>query len=39
MANTEALPDLETFPTSTLAQTLPRDAVLDALKMILFGAP
>jgi hypothetical protein len=40
MANAKALSDLEALPTSpSLAQTLPSDAVLDALKMILPGAP
>jgi formate hydrogenlyase transcriptional activator len=40
MANAKALPNLETLPTSPpLVQTLPSDAVLDALKMILLGAP
>jgi GAF domain-containing protein len=40
MANAKASPNLEALPTSpSLAQTLPSDAVLDALKMILLGAP
>ncbi len=40
MANPKASPNLETLPTSPpLVQTLPSDAVLDALKMILLGAP
>jgi PAS domain S-box-containing protein len=40
MANAKALPNLETLQTSPpLVQTLPSDAVLDALKMILLGAP
>ena len=40
MANAKALPNLETLQTSpSLVQTLPSDAVLDALKMILLGAP
>jgi PAS domain S-box-containing protein len=40
MANAKGPPDLEALPTSpSLAQTLPSDAVLDALKMILLGAP
>jgi formate hydrogenlyase transcriptional activator len=40
MANAKALPNLEALPTSaSLAQTLGSDAVLDALKMILLGAP
>jgi hypothetical protein len=35
MANTKASSNLEALPTSpSLAQTLPSDAVLDALKMI-----
>jgi hypothetical protein len=39
MANTKATPNLEMLQTSpSLAQTLPSDAVLDALKMI-FSAP
>jgi hypothetical protein len=40
MAHAKASFNLETLPTSpSLAQTLPSDAVLDALKMILLGAP
>jgi PAS domain S-box-containing protein len=41
MANTKAaVPNLKALPTSPpLAQALPSDAVLDALKMILLGAP
>src|ERR1700678_4235445 len=40
MANAKASPNLRALPTSpSLAQTLPSDAVLDALKMILLGAP
>src|SRR5258708_30397516 len=40
MANVKASSNLEALPTSpSLAQTLPSDAVLDALKMILLGAP
>jgi len=40
MANAEASLNLEVLPTPpSLAQTLPSDAVLDALKMILRGAP
>jgi PAS domain S-box-containing protein len=40
MANANASPNLQAPPTSpSLAQTLPSDAVLDALKMILLGAP
>jgi formate hydrogenlyase transcriptional activator len=40
MANAKASPNPEALPTSpSLAQTLPSDAVLDALKMILLGAP
>jgi formate hydrogenlyase transcriptional activator len=40
MPNAKASPNLEALPTSpSLAQTLPSDAVLDALKMILLGAP
>jgi PAS domain S-box-containing protein len=40
MANAKALANLETLPTSPpLVQTLTSDAVLDALKMILLGAP
>jgi hypothetical protein len=40
MANAKASPNLEALPASlSLAQTLPSDAVLDALKMILLGAP
>ena len=40
MAKAKASPNLEALPTSpSLAQTLPSDAVLDALKMILLGAP
>src|ERR1700723_693072 len=40
MANAKALSNLQELPTSpSLAQTLPSDAVLDALKMILLGAP
>src|SRR5579864_1459047 len=39
MANAKASSNLQALPTSTsLAQTLPSDAVLDALKMILIGA-
>jgi hypothetical protein len=35
-----ALPNLKALPISpSLAQALPSDAVLDALKMILIGAP
>jgi formate hydrogenlyase transcriptional activator len=40
MANAKAPSKLQALPTSSsLAQTLPSDAVLDALKMILLGAP
>src|SRR5580704_18503675 len=40
MARAKASPNLQAIPTSSsLAQTLPSDAVLDALKMILLGAP
>jgi formate hydrogenlyase transcriptional activator len=40
MANAKASLNLEVLPTPpSLAQTLPSDAVLDALKMILRGAP
>jgi hypothetical protein len=40
MANGKASPNLEALPMSpSLAQTLPSDAVLDALEMILGGAP
>jgi hypothetical protein len=40
MENTKASSNPQTLPTSSsLAQTLPSDAVLDALKMILLGAP
>jgi hypothetical protein len=40
MAQPKASSNLEALPTSpTLAQTLPSDAVLDALEMILIGAP
>jgi GAF domain-containing protein len=40
MADAKASPNLEALPTSpSSAQTLPSDAVLDALKMILLGAP
>jgi len=40
MANAKASLNLEALPTPpSLAQTLPSDAVLDALKMILLGAP
>jgi PAS domain S-box-containing protein len=40
MANAKASSNLEALPTSpSLAQTLPSDAVFDALKMILLGAP
>ena len=40
MANAMASPNLQAPPTSASpAQTLPSDAVLDALKMILLGAP
>jgi hypothetical protein len=40
MANAKASLNLEALPTSPfLAQILPSDAVLDALKMILLGAP
>src|SRR6266436_3225836 len=40
MANAKASPNLEAIPPSpSLAQILPSDAVLDALKMILLGAP
>jgi len=40
MENAKASPNLEAPPTSpSLAQTLPSDAVLDALMMILLGAP
>jgi hypothetical protein len=39
MKNAKASSNLEALPTSrSLAQTLPSDAVLDALKMILIGA-
>ena len=39
MANAKASSNLQALPTSpSLAQTLPSDAVLDALKMILIGA-
>ena len=40
MAHAKASPNLQALPTSrSSAQTLPSDAVLDALKMILLGAP
>ena len=40
MANAKASLNLEALPTPpSLAQTLPSDAVLDALKLILLGAP
>jgi len=40
MANAKAAPNLQSFPTSpSPAQTLPSEAVLDALKMMLLGAP
>jgi formate hydrogenlyase transcriptional activator len=40
MANAKASPNLQVLPTSPPpAQTLPSDAVLDALKMILLGSP
>ena len=40
MANAKASPNLQALPTSpSPAQTLPGDAVLDALKMMLLGAP
>ena len=40
MANAMASPNLQALPTSpSPAQTLPGDAVLDALKMMLLGAP
>ena len=40
MANAKASPNLEALPTSpSLAQTLPSDAVLEALTMILLGVP
>jgi formate hydrogenlyase transcriptional activator len=40
MARAKASPNLQALSTSpSLAQTLPSDAVLDALKMILLGAP
>jgi PAS domain S-box-containing protein len=40
MADAKASPNLQALPTSpSSAQTLPSDAVLDALKMILLGAP
>jgi GAF domain-containing protein len=40
MGNAKASPNLQALPTSPCpAQTLPSDAVLDALKMILLGAP
>ena len=40
MARAKASPNLQAIPTSSsLAQTLPSDAVLDALQMILLGAP
>jgi hypothetical protein len=40
MAKAKASTHLEALPTSpSLAQTLPSDAVLDALKLILLGAP
>ena len=40
MAKAKASLNLEALPTSSsVAQTLPSDAVLDALKMILLGAP
>ncbi|MCU1304322.1 MAG: sigma54 specific transcriptional regulator, Fis family [Candidatus Sulfotelmatobacter sp.] len=40
MANAKASLNLEALPTPpSLAQTLPSDAVLDSLKMILLGAP
>jgi formate hydrogenlyase transcriptional activator len=39
MANVKTLPNLEALPISpSLAQTLPSEAVLDALKMMLIGA-
>jgi formate hydrogenlyase transcriptional activator len=40
MAHAKASPNLQALPTSrSSAQTLPGDAVLDALKMIFLGAP
>jgi len=40
MANAKVAPNLQALPTSpSSAQTLPCDAVLDTLKMILLGAP
>jgi hypothetical protein len=40
MAKAKASTHLEALPRSpSLAQTLPSDAVLDALKLILLGAP
>jgi GAF domain-containing protein len=40
MANAKASLNLESLPTPpSLVKTLPSDAVLDALKMILIGAP
>ena len=40
MANPKGSPNLQALPTSpSLAQTLPSEDVLDALKMILLGAP
>ena len=40
MAKTKASSKLKALPKSpSIAQTLPSDAVLDALKMILLGAP
>jgi formate hydrogenlyase transcriptional activator len=40
MANAKAAPNLQSLPTSpSPAQTLPSEAVLDALKMMLLGAP
>jgi len=40
MANAKVAPNLQSLPTSpSPAQTLPSEAVLDALKMMLLGAP
>jgi len=38
MADAKALPNLQALRSPSPAQTLPSEAVLDALKMILIGA-
>jgi hypothetical protein len=38
MANVKALPNLQDLGSPSPAQTLPSEAVLDALKMMLIGA-